>query len=119
MVLISIIIIAMFIVLIAWSWNSLGTLENKTKIIYITVGIFIAYIFTLIIFKISKIGINYPNIENMKLVQNVFVMLFTAINGYITLPFIFKKIDQIENDEIEKEKVKLGSNEVEQLKWII
>ena len=32
MVLISIIIIAMFIVLIAWSWNSLGTLENKTKI---------------------------------------------------------------------------------------
>ena len=44
-------------------------------------------------------------IENMKLVQNVFVMLFTAINGYITLPFIFKKIDQIENDEIEKEKV--------------
>ena len=40
----------------------------------------------------------------MKLVQNVFVMLFTAINGYRTLPFIFKKIDQIENDEIEKEK---------------
>ena len=41
----------------------------------------------------------------MKLVQNVFVMLFTTINGYITLPFIFKKIDQIENYEIEKEKV--------------
>ncbi len=40
MVLISIIIIAMFIVLIAWSWNSLGTLENKTKIICITVGDF-------------------------------------------------------------------------------
>ena len=55
MVLISIIIIAMFIVLIAWSWNSLGTLENKTKIICITVGAFVAYIFTLIILKISKI----------------------------------------------------------------
>ena len=92
MVLISIIIIAMFIVLIAWSWNSLGTLENKTKIICITVGVFVAYIFTLIIFKISKIGINYPNIENMKLVQNVFVMLFTAINEKVIKSIIILAI---------------------------
>ena len=35
-----------------------------------------------------------------------FTPLFTIINGYVILPYIFKKLDQINNDEIEKEKLK-------------
>ena len=38
----------------------------------------------------------------MKLIQTVFVSLFTIINGYIILPYTFKKIEQINNDEIEE-----------------
>ena len=63
------------------------------------------YILTLIIFSISKIGITYENKEAMKTIQNVFVILFSIMNGYVILPFIFKKLEQINNDEIEKEKI--------------
>ena len=53
-------------------------------------------------------GINYENKEILKLVQTIFVILFTIINGYILLPYIFKKLEQIDNDEIEKEKLVKG-----------
>ena len=47
----------------------------------------------------------YENKEAMKTIQNVFVILFSIMNGYVILPFIFKKLEQINNDEIEKEKI--------------
>ncbi|MFQ9264351.1 MAG: hypothetical protein ACLR44_04555 [Clostridia bacterium] len=105
MTLISTIMLIMFLILLAWTWNSLGTIEKKTKIILITCGILAVYILTLIIFSISKIGITYENKEAMKTIQNVFVILFSIMNGYVILPFIFKKLEQINNDEIEKEKI--------------
>ena len=109
MTLISTIMLIMFLILLAWTWNSLGTIEKKTKIILITCGILAVYILTLIIFSISKIGITYENKEAMKTIQNVFVILFSIMNGYVILPFIFKKLEQINNDEIEKEKISLFS----------
>ena len=105
MTLISTIMLIMFLILLAWTWNSLGTIEKKTKIILITCGILAVYILTLIIFSISKIGITYENKEAMKTIQNVFVILFSIMNGYVILPFIFKKLEQINNDEIEQEKI--------------
>lgn len=103
MALISAIILIMFLILLAWTWNSLGTIEKKTKIICIICGIIAVYLLTLIVFSISKIGINYENKETMKTIQNVFVMIFSIMNGYIILPFVFKKLEQINNDELEKE----------------
>ena len=41
----------------------------------------------------------------MKLIQTIFVMLFKIVNGYIILPYVFKKLNQINNEEIEKEKI--------------
>ena len=58
------------------------------------------------LYNISKIGIVYENKEAMKLIQNVFVSLFTIINSYIILPYVFRKLDQINNEEIEKEQLK-------------
>ena len=98
------IIIILLLVLLGWTWHNLGTIENKTKIICIVSGLVIVYI----IFSISKVGINYENKEILKLVQTIFVILFTIINGYILLPYIFKKLEQIDNDEIEKEKLVKG-----------
>ena len=48
----------------------------------------------------------YENKEVMKLIQTVFVSLFTIINSYIILPYVFKKLEQINNKEIENEKLK-------------
>ena len=42
----------------------------------------------------------------MKIIKTVFVMLFTIINGYIILPYVFRKLEQINNDELDKEKIK-------------
>ena len=103
---IGLIVIILFLVLIGWTWHSLGNIEKTTKCICIVGGIVIVYIITLIIYNISKIGITYENKETMKLIQNVYVSLFTIINGYIILPYVFKKLDQINNDEIEKESLK-------------
>lgn len=102
------IIIILLLVLLGWTWHNLGTIENKTKVICIVVGLVIVYIITFVIFSISKIGINYEDKEVLKTVQTIFVILFTIINGYILLPYIFKKLEQIDNDEIKKEKLIKG-----------
>ena len=81
MALISGIIMVMLLILLAWTWNSLGTIENKTKIICIICGILFVYILTLINFGISKTGITYENKETMKTIQNVFVILFAIMKG--------------------------------------
>ena len=104
-VIISLIVIILLLVLFGWTWHSLGSIEKPTKVACIIGGIVVVAIITLVIYNISKIGIVYENKEAMKLVQNVFVALFTIINGYIILPFVFRKLDQINNDEIEKEKL--------------
>ena len=105
-VIMSLIVIILLLVLLGWTWHSLGNIEKPTKIACIIGGILIVYIITLVIYNISKMGIVYENKEAMKLIQNVFVSLFTIINGYIILPFVFRKLDQINNDEIEKEQLK-------------
>ena len=99
------IMIVLFLVLIGWMWNSLGSIERKTKIICMICGIVVVYVITYIIYNISKIGITYENQEVMKTIRTVFVILFTIINGYITLPFIFRKLEQINNEDMDKEKM--------------
>lgn len=105
MTVILIIIFILLLVLLSWSWHSLGDIEKKTKVAIIVGGLVIVYLITFVIFSISKIGIDYQNKDAMKLIQTIFVMLFTIVNGYILLPYVFKKLNQINNEEIEKEKI--------------
>ena len=105
-VIISLIVIILLLVLFGWTWHSLGNIEKSTKIACIIGGLIVVFIITFVIYNISKIGITYENKEAMKLIQNVFVALFTIINGYIILPYVFKKLDQKNNDEIEKGQLK-------------
>ena len=105
MTVILIIIFILLLVLLSWSWHSLGDIEKKTKVAIIVGGLVIVYLITFVIFSISKIGIDYQNKDAMKLIQTIFVMLFTIVNGYIILPYVFKKLNQINNEEIEKEKI--------------
>lgn len=105
MTVILIIILILLLVLLSWSWHSLGDIEKKTKVAIIVGGLVIVYLITFVIFSISKIGIDYKNKDAMKLMQTIFVMLFTIVNGYVILPYVFKKLNQINNEEIEKEKI--------------
>lgn len=105
MTVILIIILILLFVLLSWSWHSLGDIEKKTKVAIIVGGLVIVYLITFVIFSISKIGIDYQNKDAMRLIQTIFVMLFTIVNGYIILPYVFKKLNQINNEEIEKEKI--------------
>lgn len=99
------IMLVMFLVLLGWMWNSLGTIEKKTKIICIIIGLVVTYIITFIIYNISKIGIEYESKEIMKQIRNIFVLLFTIVNGYVLLPYVFRKLEQINNDNLPKEKL--------------
>ena len=94
------IIIAMFLVLVGWSWNNLGSIEKYKKIIYMIIGFIIVYGITALIYQISKSGINYENQQVMETIQNTLMSVFFTVNGYILLPHLFKKIDQLQNDEI-------------------
>ena len=106
MTIILIIIAVLFLVLIGWCWNSLGSIEKQDKIKYIIVGLILTYIMTIIIYSISKIGIQYESKETMKIIRAIFQLLFTIVNGYILLPYTFKKIEQIKNNTIKEEKIK-------------
>ena len=108
MTVIFVIIAIVALILIAWMWSSLGSIEKTTKVGCIIVGLIIVYILTFIIYSVSKIGIKYEDITVMKVVRRVFVSLFTIINGYILLPYSFRKLDQINNEEIQSEKVKVS-----------
>ena len=104
MAVILIILVILLLVLIGWTWNTLGTIEKSTKIKCIIIGLITLYIFTFILYSISSIGINYENKSAVNILRNVYVLLATIVNGYFVLPFIFKKLEQINNEEIQKDK---------------
>ena len=105
-----IIIIAtiVYLILIAWTWQSLGFIEKPKKVIFILMGIILTYGITFIIFQTAKEGINYQNTQIQNNIQNILVFIFTGINGIIVMPQIGKILDKINEDEIEKGKLIKG-----------
>lgn len=95
-------------ILISWSWQSLGGIDKAKKVVYITVGIFIMYIVTLVIFNISKNGIDYKQIANQDAIRNTLVAVFTSINGIIVLPQIAKILEKMNEKEIESKEIRKG-----------
>lgn len=102
MTLIVIIIVAIYIILIAWTWQSLGTIEKTKKTAFIFIGSIIMYLLTLIIFNISKNGVDYQNINVQGAVRNILVAIFTGINGIVTMPQLAKILEKINENEIDK-----------------
>lgn len=105
MIFIIMIALVIYFVLIAWTWHSLGFIEKNKKVTFILIGIILMYLITLIIFQITKSGIQYPNIEMQKKVQNVLVSIFAGINGIIVMPQIGKLLEKIKEDEIKREEL--------------
>ena len=92
----------MFAIFIIWTWHNLGDTEKYKKIIFIGIGLIISYIITLIIFNISKSGVQYQNHESEKAVQNMLVAIFTSINALIILPYYAKIYKEFKEKEIKK-----------------
>ena len=105
MVLIISIIIAIYVLLIAWVWNNLGTIDKKKKILIISIGTVIVYLITLILFNISKSGINYEQKIMEKDIRRILVTMFTGLNSLIILPFVAKIIERIHENQIEQKEV--------------
>lgn len=95
--------IVLYILLISWTWHSLGEIEKTKKIMVIIIGILIIYTITTIIFSVSKQGIYYENKQISVDIKNMLVAVFTGVNGLIVLPFIAKLFDKIHENEIEKQ----------------
>ena len=105
MVLIISIIIAIYVLLIAWVWNNLGTIDKSKKILILLIGTLMVYLITLIIFNISKNGINYEQKIMEKDIRRILVTMFTGLNSLIILPFVSKILERMLENEIEQKEV--------------
>ena len=100
------IVFLLFVVYIVWTWNSTKEFEDqKIRIAYLIVGtLFIARV-TLIIFLVSKIGVNYPKKEMVGQVQKIVLLVFTPINGFVVLTQLSSVFQQIRSGMVSKEKM--------------
>ena len=86
MSLINFIIVVLFIIYIVCAWNSTKEFENTLmRISFILVGTLFITLLTLILFWISKIGVQYPKKEMIGEVRRIILLSFIPINGFVTL----------------------------------
>ena len=113
-ILIYFIIAVLFAVLIFWTWNNTKDFEETSKrVVFTVIGIVIVAVITLIYFTISKISITYPKVEIVNQVRKMVVLVFTPINGYLSLPHIASlkmqiKLKTEENSKLKKKIIILG-----------
>ena len=88
--LISVISIILFIVLGIIIYNGLNGMDLKKKIIIFIFEIIVCLIFTMILFNISSLGIEYPNSQSREIASKI-------------LPNITRLINESQNGEIDKE----------------
>lgn len=108
MSLINFIIFVLFAIYIVCVWNSTNEFENTLmRISFILVGTLFITILTLILFLISKIGVEYPKKEMIGEVRKIILFAFIPINGFITLTqgssiFVQAKSGMVSKDDMEK-----------------
>ena len=96
-------VIAIFLILLSWTWHNLGNIEKTKKVAIIIILLLLIYIITLFIFNISQKDILYELQNEKDLIKNVFVLLFTFVNGIIVMPMICKTINGVFEKETKKE----------------
>ena len=105
---INFIIFVLFVIYIVFVWNSTKEFENTTiRVSYILIGTLFITILTLILFWISKIGVEYPKREMIGEVRRIVLLVFIPINGFIILIqavrlFIQAKSGMVSKEDMEK-----------------
>ena len=107
MTIIIIITIILFLVLVGWTWSNLGEIDRNKKIGYLLASIIIMAVITLIIFTISKSGVEYQNEQMVGPVRLLLVAVFTSINGFIVIQYIARILSRINEQTIDKKEAKV------------
>lgn len=104
MSLINFIIFVLFVIYVVFVWNSTKEFENIiVRVSYIFIGTIFITILTLILFWISKIGVEYPKREMVSEVQRIVLLVFIPINGFITLTQVASMFTQAKSGMVSKE----------------
>ena len=107
MSLINFIIVVLFIIYIVCAWNSTKEFENTLmRISFIFVGTLFITVLTLILFWISKIGVQYPKKEMIGEVRRIILLSFIPINGFVTLTQSASIFAQAKSGMVSKEEMK-------------
>lgn len=108
MSLINFIIFVLFVMYAVFVWNSTKEFENTViRVSYIFIGTLFITFFTLIMFWISKMGVEYPKKEMVGEVRRIVLLVFIPINGFITLTqvasiFVQAKSGMVSKEDMEK-----------------
>ena len=105
MLLIILMTFILYSVAIGWTWNNLGDIDKAKKILIIAGELIVIYIITLILFGISKNGIEYTNKDVEGNIKNVIVALFTGFNSLIVLPYLNKQIIKLKEKETDEKNI--------------
>ena len=97
-----IVVIALFMVLIGFTWYRLEAFEGMEKVIICVGGILLCWGITAILFSISSNGMDYINEEVEGEISKILVLVFTPINGIAFMPYIAKIMSRVRFDEITK-----------------
>jgi hypothetical protein len=100
------IILILYVILIASSVHNLYMLENKVKILYVMIGIALAFVITMIVFAISTTGIDYENAQMLSDARKILVVLFTPVNGLITMPYLANLLNKAKEKSVNQEQFK-------------
>ena len=92
--------IIIYLLVIAWSWTSLGETGKAKKVLIIFIEIITIFLITQIVFLMSKSGINYENEEIENWVGKIIVFLFTGLNSFV-MPFSMKLFKKLQDGEID------------------
>ncbi len=98
-----IIVIALFMVLLGFTWYRLEAYEGMEKIIICVVGILLCWGITAILFSLSSNGMDYINEEVEREISKILVLVFTPINGIAFMPYVAKLMSKVRFDEINKQ----------------
>lgn len=104
-----IVIAILYSILIGLTVGNMKVFDIKTKAIYLLIGTIINFIITFIIVSISKMSIE--NEQAYKIIKNIDILIFTAVNSIITLPTIGKYLNNT--------KMEISSKEITSKKMVL
>jgi len=107
MPIILVIIISLFILLIAWTFNSLKGYSMKQKIIYLILGTLIMLAITTVL--VSQNQIEISNEKIVSYIKIINIALFTPINCLIIMPYMARIFNRYNLQEINKGQFKRRS----------
>ena len=98
-----IVVIALFRVVVGFSWYRLEAFEGTQKVIICVAGLLLSWGITSILFSMSSSGIEYISVEVEKEISKILILVFTPINGIGFMPYVSKIISKIKFEEMSKE----------------